>query len=184
MKKNRTRLEIENMQNNRNKFLKDRQRILYMRKENLDTISYHTQEVSILKEAKSIAEKINKGEATSNEDKEKLKDIKKQYESFFEDEKATDMEALEDVISYNLDEKKSYIERDNDLKDKMKALSDNMKSGKSEGKSNNSTSEANSNNSPSEDKNDSSSTSENKKSSIVDDYADVSTQMPDFIDYD
>ena len=117
-KRNTTKIEM---------LLKDRETLLDKRKENLDVISEHTQEVSKLTQTKSIAEKIDKGEHISDEENKKFQDIKEQYESFFEEENDTKKENLEEAISYVTGEKELYINKDLKLKEDIKVLDNKMK---------------------------------------------------------
>lgn len=155
MKRDRVRTELDSL-----KYKKDK--LFVARKNNLDIVSDHTIETSKLIEAKRIAEKLDKGENISEQDREKLKDIKSKYESFFDDGNITDKDGLEDAISYTRDEKESYISKDHKLLKKIKELGEETKELgeeiKSKGKE------------------------VNSKGSLIDDYADLSTEMTDFID--
>ena len=155
MKRDRIRTELDSLINKKDK-------LFVARKNNLDIVSDHTRDTSKLIEAKRIAEKLDKGEYISEQDRDKLKDIKSKYESFFDDGNITDKDGLEDAISYTRDEKESYISKDHKFLEKTeklgeetKELGEKIKSIGKEAKS---------------------------KGSLIDDFADLSTEMSEFID--
>lgn len=162
MKRNRTRTELDSLKYKIHK-------LLVARKNNLDIISDHTIDTSKLIEAKRITEKLDKGEDISEQDRSILKDIKSKYESFFDDGNITDKDGLEDAISYTRDEKESYISKDHKFIKKTKELG---KEAKELGEEIKSTGE------------EIKSTGKETKSkgSLIDDFADISTEMPEFID--
>lgn len=106
MKRNRNRIYIE-------KLVSDKNRQIDKRQNNLETVSEHTREISKLLKAKTIVEKVDKGEHISDEERNKLQDVKKQYAAFFEEEEesGTDNGGLEDAISSNVEDKNSYIKK-------------------------------------------------------------------------
>ena len=144
MKRNRTTLELEKLQDKK-------QNLSENRNKNLNTITKHYIEASTLIEAKSTAEKIDKGESITDQERNKFNDIKNKYSSFFDDTDTTNKDGLKDVISYIKEDKKAYINKDHLLKDKAKSLDGEIK---------------------------------NTKSSLIDDFADPSTEMPDIIEFD
>ena len=155
MKRDRLRTELDSLINKKDK-------LLAARKNNLDIVSDHTIDTSKLIEAKRIAEKLDKGEYISEQDRDKLKGIKSKYESFFEDGNTTDKNGLEDAISYTRDEKASYVSKDHKYIKKTKELGEQAKELGEEIKST--------------DK------GVKSKASLIDDYADLSTEMCEFID--
>lgn len=162
MKRDRIRTELDSLIYKKNK-------LLVARKNNLDTVSGHTIDTSKLIEAKRIAEKLDKGEFISEQDRDKLKDIKSKYESFFDDGNITDKDGLEDAISYVRDEKESYISKDLRLKEKTKELAEKTKELGEETKELGEKIKSIGNVAKS-------------KGSLLDDFADLATEMPDIID--
>ena len=157
-KKNRTEIEKQKMKNTINKLLVKRQG-------NLDTITDHTADISELIDAKKIAKKIDKGEHISEQEMSKLQDIKQWYKDFLDNKDTSTMDGLEGAISSKIEDKKSHIDKDIALKEKIQDLTRILKSANSVDK----------NNIASE---------KNKLGSLVEDFADVSTEMSDFMDYD
>ena len=113
-------------------------------------------------EAVAIAEKQEKGEEITQEEENRLKDVKEQYESFLDDSEVPETQGLKDALTYTIDEKKSYIDSDNRLRKEFKRIKKEIEKDKDRGKE------------KEKEKQD--------KSSLIDDYADLSDQMPEFID--
>ena len=152
-------------------------KLLLAKKNNLDIISAHTIDTSKLLEAKRIAEKLDKGENICEEDKNKLDDIKNKYESFFDDEDTTDKNGLEDAICYIKDEKESYINKDKKLQKKIEELAkektDVLAKEKTDVLPKEKTEEL------AEEKTEELAEEKKSKSSLIDDFADLSGEMPD-----
>lgn len=155
MKRDRIRTELDSLIYKKNK-------LLVARKNNLDIVSDHTIDTSKLIEAKRIAEKLDKGEYISEQDRDKLKDIKSQYETFFDDGNTTDKDGLEEAIYSTREDKESYISKDHKLLEKTKELGEKTKELGEEIKSIGKEAKS--------------------KGSLIDDFADLSTEMAEFID--
>lgn len=160
MKRNRNRIQLETWQDHKDK-------LLSKRKDTLEDITVHSIDASNLIKAKGIAEKLERGEYISEEEKSKLKEVKQQFESFTDDDDTTDTEGLKDAITYVKGEKQSLIDRDNELAKQTKSL---VKAIKKLSK------EENSKGSPLEE------IKKENKGSLIDDYADLSSEIMDFMD--
>lgn len=133
-------------------------KIIDKREETLEVISDSTRNTAELLEAVAIAEKQEKGEEITPQEKTKLKIVKEQYESFLDDSEVTETEGLKDALAYTIDDKKSYIDIDNKLKKEFKTIKKEIENNKESDKN------------------------KKDKGSLIDDYADLSDQMTDYID--
>ena len=131
---------------------------------NLEAISDATLDTSALMEAVAIAEKQEDGKEISEIERKKLSDVKKKFESFLDDPEVTEKEGLKEALDYTIDEKKSHIEIDHKYKEKSKTIRDEIKKDKEIEKEKEIAKE------------------KDNKRSLIDDFADLNDQMPDYID--
>lgn len=89
-------------------------------KTNKDIISDHSVDISTLIRARTIANKLDRGEDVSDEENKIFRNIKEDYGNYFGDEDVTNKGNLEKAISYFEDAKKSLIHENRELKKVIK----------------------------------------------------------------
>ena len=117
----------DNMDREITKLLDKKNKCLSKLTENMDTISDQTKDSTELYEALRISKKQDNGENVSKQESEKLSDVKKHYESYFEDEDGNVDDSnitggLNDAINSIKDDKLSLISGVNELRQKAKQL--------------------------------------------------------------
>lgn len=157
------------------KFLNMKQELKQELRENkkslLDDISDFTKEINTLKRAKTIRSKLDKGEHTTEQEKEILKNTEENYKHYFQDTDLTSVAGLKEAIS-------DFKEERNDVKERKVELEEAIK-------------KANKLETIQEEENNPETIKEQKKLEIVkgekskhDDSADLNTEMPDYMDTD
>lgn len=202
----------DNMDREIRKLLDKKNKCLSKATDNMDTISDQTKDSTELYEALRISKKQDNGENVSKQESEKLCDVKKHYESFFEDEDGNVDESnttggLNDAINSIKEDKLSLISDVNELRQKAKKLDklimDKQKKASLADDSDSTEIETNNKKRKTSHSDDSTEMEtkhkqkessivddsadkvikeKEKKSSLLDDYADTSLEMPEIID--
>ena len=197
----------DNMDREIKKLLDKKNKYLSKVTENMDTVTDQTKDSTELYEALRISKKIDNGENVSEQENEKLSDVKKHYESFFEDEDgnvddSNTTNGLNDAINGIKEDKLSLINDVNELRKKVKildkviiekekkaSLADDSTEIESKSKRRKTSLSDESTEEETKDKqkessigDDSAEKEKEKKSSLLDDYADTSLEMPEIID--
>ena len=125
-------LTKQNMNKETLKLIDKKNRYLSKATENLDTISEQTKDTNELFEALRISKKKDNGENISEQETEKLGDVKKHYGSFFEDEDGNVDESnvtggLSDAITSIKEDKLSLISKVSELRQKAKLIDNAIK---------------------------------------------------------
>ena len=198
MRKNRDR-EIIKLLDKKNEYLSKV-------KKNMDTIKDQDKDSKELWEALQISKKQDNGENISKQDSEKLNDVKKHYESFFQDDDGNVDESnitggLNDAFTSIKEDKLALVKTVNELnkktnninkqiKEKISSLSDDSTEKDTKDKSSSILDDSAEEqpkhkklkSSFSDDSAEKEIMEKDKKSSLVDDYADTSLEMPEIID--
>ena len=121
----------ENMDREIRKLLDKKNIYLSKAAENLDTITDQTKDANELFEALRISKKQDNGENISKQESEKLNDVKKAYESFFQDEdgnpNSTITGGLTDAIHSSKEDKSALLDKVNELRRKAKMIDNDIK---------------------------------------------------------
>ena len=197
----------DNMDREIKKLLDRKNKYLSKVTENMDTVSDQTKDSTELYEALRICKKIDNGENVSEQESAKLSDVKKHYECYFQDEDGNVDDSnitsgLNDAINGIKEDKLSLINDVNELRKKVKnlekviiekekkaSLADDSTEIESKSKRRKTSLSDDSTENETKDKqkessiaDDSTGKEKEKKSSLLDDYADTSLEMPEIIE--